>query len=209
MKLSAIILVLTTFLVSSYGQDLPGQYPQASTRLLVREDIFEMDAAELKIVRNEIFARYGYIFRSEDLKKHFEGQSWYKPSSAEVTHLLSDLEKKNVAFVRQWESRLANTSEFDSFFRVFTKAVAAGDVEQLCEMVWIDYFESTDMFRKSYEIHRSDVEAAIRKGIKPRTGDATTKSLMLGEFYNGVQYQWIEFQKQGCCWFIFRFGMAG
>lgn len=31
---------------------------------------------ELRLLRNEIFARHGYIFQSEDLQQHFSQQAW-------------------------------------------------------------------------------------------------------------------------------------
>ncbi|MFL0075572.1 YARHG domain-containing protein [Tenacibaculum maritimum] len=44
---------------------------------------------ELRLIRNEIFARKGYVFKSEDLNTYYKTKSWYKPDSTiEVT--LSD-----------------------------------------------------------------------------------------------------------------------
>lgn len=36
--------------------------------------------SEMRIFRNEIFARHGRTFSSSDLKEYFENQKWYKPS---------------------------------------------------------------------------------------------------------------------------------
>lgn len=38
-----------------------GQYPFASERLLTEDDLAGRSAYDLKIMRNEIFARHGYI----------------------------------------------------------------------------------------------------------------------------------------------------
>ena len=45
---------------------------------LSENDFFLLDSEELRIARNEIFARHGRIFDSEDLQKHFDGCSWYE-----------------------------------------------------------------------------------------------------------------------------------
>ncbi len=34
---------------------------------------------ELRLLRNEIFARHGHVFKSEDLRGHFSRTSWYEP----------------------------------------------------------------------------------------------------------------------------------
>jgi len=60
---------------------------------------------ELKIIRNEIFARKGYIFNSEDLLKHFSTFDWYKPKYENVDYLLTGLDKKNIQTVLELEKR--------------------------------------------------------------------------------------------------------
>lgn len=60
----------------------------------------------LKIMRNEIFARHGYIFTSTAMKTYFEKQGWYHPTTSdinEVTSQLSEIETINVALIRQAE----------------------------------------------------------------------------------------------------------
>ncbi len=51
--------------------DFIGKYPDSSTRLLTEIDLEGKSKQELRIMRNEIFASYGYIFTSEDLKNYF------------------------------------------------------------------------------------------------------------------------------------------
>jgi hypothetical protein len=58
---------------------------------------------ELRIMRNEIFASYGYIFSSKDLKEYFEGTKWYTPSSKNVDNKLTDIEKYNIKLIQQAE----------------------------------------------------------------------------------------------------------
>ena len=58
---------------------------------------------ELRLMRNEIMARHGYTFTSDDLKKHFEKELWYFPLFRDVSKNLSDIESKNVTFIQQHE----------------------------------------------------------------------------------------------------------
>jgi hypothetical protein len=80
-----------------------GQYPEASNRLLTNSDVAHLPNGELTIMRNEIFARHGYIFKTQEMIKHFSKQNWYRPLYEEVFGDLSDIEKKNVQFIKSFE----------------------------------------------------------------------------------------------------------
>jgi hypothetical protein len=80
-----------------------GKYQLASQRELTAADLRGKSGAELKIMRNEIFARYGYIFKTRDMKDYFAGQPWYRPTAADVTSKLSVIEKKNVELIKRFE----------------------------------------------------------------------------------------------------------
>jgi hypothetical protein len=82
---------------------LPGKYPEGSTRLLTSNDIAGKSAWELKIMRNEIYARHGYIFKDPELSSYFESQSWYRPIYQDVTYMISSIEKENAAFIKRYE----------------------------------------------------------------------------------------------------------
>ncbi|MCL1998085.1 MAG: YARHG domain-containing protein, partial [Turicibacter sp.] len=59
-------------------------FPGSSTRLLNEDDFtnFPLSAAELRIARNEIFARHGRLFVAEDLQSHFNSLPWYNGTIA-------------------------------------------------------------------------------------------------------------------------------
>lgn len=60
-------------------------------------------ASDRRLIRNEIFARHGFIFKSEDLKKYFGSQDWYKPQFNDVTDQLTDLEKLNIRLINDFK----------------------------------------------------------------------------------------------------------
>ena len=80
--------------------------PAISTRYLTSEDLIDKSAWELKILRNEIFARHGYIFRNKELSDYFQRRSWYRPRYREaqkIYDLLSEVEKANIEIIRKHE----------------------------------------------------------------------------------------------------------
>ena len=86
-----------------------GKYQVASQRELTAADLQGKSSAELKIMRNEIFARYGYVFKTKDMKEYFGSQPWYRPSAADVTRKLTALEKKNVELIKRFEGGATHT----------------------------------------------------------------------------------------------------
>ena len=83
--------------------------PESSEYYLTDQDIEGMDAQELNYARNEIFARYGREFNSEELMDYFESQDWYMPvySPEEFdSNMLNQCEKENVKFLLSREEKL-------------------------------------------------------------------------------------------------------
>ena len=76
-----------------------GSYPDMSSVLLDRSYLETKDAWELRIMRNEIYARHGYIFKLPELNEYFMKQSWYKPVSEDVTNSLTPIEKENIELI--------------------------------------------------------------------------------------------------------------
>lgn len=97
-----------------YLQDV-GQYPEASKRLLVEDDVNNLAKEELETMRNEIFARHGYCFKKKNLRENFEDKDWYIPNTVDVKKDLTPIEKKNIALIKKFEQY---AEEFgDSFGR--------------------------------------------------------------------------------------------
>lgn len=92
-----------------------GDYPQSSTRLLTQEDVENMRKEELRIMRNEIYARHGYSFRLEDMRQHFGGKEWYMPMSSDVSTALTKTEEKNAELIKRYENYSAKY--YDSYGR--------------------------------------------------------------------------------------------
>ncbi len=82
-------------------------YPETSLRVLTERELSIYAEEELRLMRNELFADYGYIFNDSYLSWYFEQQHWYKPIGKEVSMHLSDIEKINIARIKQMEEKLS------------------------------------------------------------------------------------------------------
>ncbi|MFA5122223.1 YARHG domain-containing protein [Zavarzinia sp.] len=62
-------------------------------------DMAGKTAWELDIMRNEIFARHGYIFKRNDLSDYFSNQPWYRPNKSFLSYNEMTHEEKYIANV--------------------------------------------------------------------------------------------------------------
>jgi hypothetical protein len=85
-----------------YRKDV-GNFPEASQRLLKEEDVENMMAGELAMMRNEIFARHGYCFSRKEMRQQFETEDWYVPNTVDIRGYLTEIEKKNIALIKRYE----------------------------------------------------------------------------------------------------------
>ena len=87
-----------------------GKYPEASLRHLKINDFKGKSKSELRLMRNEMFARHGYIFSTEDIQNYFEKQSWYHGNITDGDEVymkrFSDIERRNIHFIKLFEKMM-------------------------------------------------------------------------------------------------------
>lgn len=80
-----------------------GDYAWLSQRAATAADVKGKSKADIRIMRNAIFARHGYKFKDKNLQKHFAQYSWYNPRYDDVTSMLNKIEQQNIAFLKKYE----------------------------------------------------------------------------------------------------------
>lgn len=81
------------------------RYPEASQRALSAAELATLSKAELKLMRNEVYARHGYIFQSKDMRDYFSRQPWYAPRHRAVEQFFSLIEQNNVMLIKSIEDQ--------------------------------------------------------------------------------------------------------
>lgn len=87
--------------IQRYENSLREQLVSTEIGREMLEGLFSEDA---RILRNEIFARHGKVFKDKKLQNYFSGFAWYKPNAKFDEKTLSEIEKKNVATLLEYES---------------------------------------------------------------------------------------------------------
>lgn len=76
----------------------------ASTKLLTKKDVENMHKGDLEIIRNSIYARHGYSFKTRRIRYIFDRYvDWYMPVSDDVRNELTEIELKNIELIKRFE----------------------------------------------------------------------------------------------------------
>jgi hypothetical protein len=76
--------------------------PDSGSRRLNWDDVSSLSGAQLRVARNEIYARRGRFMKDVQLRAYFSQFSWYRPYTWDVT--LNPVEKANVALIQRAEA---------------------------------------------------------------------------------------------------------
>jgi hypothetical protein len=80
--------------------------PQSDSKYLTDEDVQGLTLQQLNYAKNEIFARHGRKFTSQELQNYFNSKSWYKgtvEASQFSDSVFNEYEKANVEFLKEKE----------------------------------------------------------------------------------------------------------
>ena len=74
-------------------------FPCASTEVLREGKLLRYSIEQLDVMRNEIFADYGYRFSTDKWREYFENKFWYEASYDNVNEFLTEIEKYNINLI--------------------------------------------------------------------------------------------------------------
>ncbi len=72
---------------------------------LTEADLKDLDKAQLRLMRNAVYARHGRTFKSVDLQSLWECYTWYKKNPSYNDDLLTDIDKYNIELIQKYESK--------------------------------------------------------------------------------------------------------
>ncbi|MGB1247600.1 MAG: YARHG domain-containing protein [Chitinophagales bacterium] len=90
----------------------------ASKELIPEKELANMYLADLQLLRNSIYARHGYIFKTALYQEIFNERcmgTWYKPVYENVDDELTEIEKENIERILRYEKFA------EEFYQSFTR----------------------------------------------------------------------------------------
>lgn len=90
-----------------YSSTSREEYCEESKRRLREYYLPSLNKSQLRILRNTIYAYYGYLFASKDLRVFFNNRmKWYKPVDDFDESLIAEPHKEFIKLIKEFESEL-------------------------------------------------------------------------------------------------------
>lgn len=98
---------ITVALTRQLGRTVsPGMMHLFAHTPLTERTLENVSIADLRLLRNEVYARHGREFRTPWVRERFAREPWYKPRPDFSESELSDVERENVALITRREAAL-------------------------------------------------------------------------------------------------------
>lgn len=124
-----------------------------------------IDPAALRVRRNTVFAKHGRMFKSQDLKEHFNKQPWYKPDPAYTDARLTPEDKIEIELIQQLEAQASAAPHLDAWEpgRTLTEQQVAG--AELTALFTLYVKMTREMNVKGYDQTQCDFVEAFFEGV--------------------------------------------
>ncbi|WP_062055735.1 YARHG domain-containing protein [Aquimarina longa] len=110
MKKLLLVLIILCICISCKGQtESKPETSVATFKYLSDKELQSKSAEELRFLRNEVYARKGYVFKSDEFNQYFKTKSWYKPNS-NISLTLTDQENTYISKIKNLEKKVDDNS---------------------------------------------------------------------------------------------------
>lgn len=76
--------------------------PDSSIRKLNANEVMGLGSELAQDAINEIYARHGYVFKTDSIRHYYQSQSWYHENYNFSESDLSEIESYNIGLLRKY-----------------------------------------------------------------------------------------------------------
>jgi hypothetical protein len=156
---------------------LPGDMQFFEDRTISDAMLRGLSLHELRLLRNEIYARHGRIFRAEWLQQYFYQQPWYAPDENFKDEELSGNDKVNVETIVKYENTIHQDLSAKPIARALLEGLFLEDASQMRQEIyarhgkvfkeaWLQkYFSSFDWYKVDPNFTEASLTDVEKKNI--------------------------------------------
>ena len=115
---------------------LPGDLQFFENRTISEQMLHGLSLHELRLLRNEIYARHGRMFRAEWLQQYFFFQPWYNPDENFKDESLSGTDKVNVETIVKYENKIHEELSTKPITRALLDGLFIEDASQMRQEIY-------------------------------------------------------------------------
>ena len=156
---------------------LPGDMQYFENKAITEQMLQGLSLHELRLIRNEIYARHGRMFRADWLQQYFFFQPWYNPDENFKDEELSGTDKLNVETIVNYENRLHQELSTKPIATALLEGLFIEDASQMRQEIyarhgkvfkeaWLQkYFSSFDWYKADPNFTDASLTEVEKKNI--------------------------------------------
>jgi YARHG domain len=153
----------------------PGDMELFENKLISESMLHGLSLHELRLLRNEIYARHGRAFKTMWLEQYFGSQPWYEPNDTFKDEELSGPDKTNVETIVAYETKLHNSISEKPITPALLQGLFLEDVRKMRDEIYArhgkvfkdpwtqKYFQSFDWYKANPTYSDAQL-SAVEKG---------------------------------------------
>src|SRR6266576_837364 len=114
----------------------PGDMELFENKLISDQVLRGLSLHELRLLRNEIYARHGRIFKTVWIQQYFGGQPWYDPKEDFKDEDISGPDKTNIETIVKYENKLHNSISTRPITRALLQGLFVEDVRKMRDEIY-------------------------------------------------------------------------
>jgi hypothetical protein len=156
---------------------LPGDMEYFENRTISEQMLQGLSLHELRLLRNEVYARHGRQFHAEWLSQYFFSQPWYTPDENFKDEELSGTDKLNVEMIVKYENQIHQDLSTKPITRALLEGLFLEDASQMRQEIyarhgkvfkepWLQkYFASFDWYKADPNFSDAALTEVEKKNI--------------------------------------------
>ena len=156
---------------------LPGDLEFFEDRIITEQMLHGLSLHELRLLRNEIYARHGRMFHADWLQQYFSSQPWYTADENFKDEELSGNDKVNVETIVKYENTIHQELSTKPITRALLEGLFLEDASQMRQEIyarhgkvfkegWLQkYFSSFDWYKADPNFTEASLTDVEKKNI--------------------------------------------
>lgn len=132
----------------------PGDMELFESKLISEQMLRGLSLNELRLLRNEVYARHGRQFQAPWLSQYFFGQSWYQPNENFKDEELTGADKTNVETIVAYETKIHDNLGRQAITRPLLEGLFVEDAVKMRQEIYArrgKVFTKEPWFQKYFE----------------------------------------------------------
>jgi hypothetical protein len=155
----------------------PGDMELFENKLITEQMLRGLSLHELRLLRNEIYARRGRIFKTDWLSQYFFSQPWYDPKEDFKDEEISGNDKTNIETIVKYETMVHNQISTTPITGALLQGLFLEDVKKMREEIYArhgkifkdkwtqKYFASLDWYKANPNYTDASLSAVEKKNL--------------------------------------------